>query len=91
MPFVRELGGEFAGFRGGSAYAQFVKEVGEAKTQVIQGEIDAPLFKSINDVLGIIFKLPSSAINRFMESLWKDSQGEDIDLIDYFVWRKKEE
>ena len=89
IPFLRDIGSEFAGFRGGSVLSQFYKEMGEAKTQIAQGELDMALFKSINDVGGMLFKYPSGQLNRVTDSLVKDIQGEDVDPVDYLIWREK--
>jgi len=89
FPLIREFGSEVAGFRGSSTLGSFYETLGKASTQIGQGELDAALVKSINNVGGIVFKYPSGAINRFGDSLVKDIQGEDVEPIDYLMWREK--
>lgn len=90
FPFLRELSSELAGFRGGSALSQFYDQAGKTVTQVEQGEVDAALLKSLNNLGGILFHYPSSQTNRTMEALWRDIQGEDVEAVDYLIWREKD-
>jgi hypothetical protein len=89
-PLLREAASEIAGFRGGSAASGFYKAIGDAWKQAEQGELDMPLAKAINKVGGIALKYPAGAINRFVDSWVKSSQGEDVDPIDFLMWRKKD-
>lgn len=89
MPIVRDGASALNGFQGGGALGGFWQEVGKLGTQVSQGELDAPLVKSLNNVGGVMFKYPSGQINRFFDTLWKDLDGEDVDTIDYLLWRKQ--
>ncbi|MEW8143795.1 MAG: hypothetical protein AB2777_21180 [Candidatus Thiodiazotropha endolucinida] len=90
FPLLREIGSEIQGFRGGSTAASFYEAIGNAATQIGQGEIDSALVKSINKLGGIAFKYPSSATNRAFDSLVKDIQGEDVAPIDYLMYREKD-
>ena len=89
MPIVRDGASALNGFQGGGALGGFWQEVGKLGTQVSQGELDAPLVKSLNNVGGVMFKYPSGQINRFFDTLWKDLDGGDVDTIDYLLWRKQ--
>ncbi|MCU7839664.1 MAG: hypothetical protein KZQ94_09825 [Candidatus Thiodiazotropha sp. (ex Troendleina suluensis)] len=90
FPLLREVGSEIMGFRGGSTLASFYELIGNASTQIGQGELDVALVKSLNKIGGILFKYPSSATNRVFDSVIKDVQGEDVDPIDYLMYRKKD-
>ncbi len=90
-PLFREAASEISGFRGGSAASGFYKAIGDAWEQGYeQGELDMALIKSFNKVGGIMLKYPAGAINRFVDSSVKYSQGEDVDLIDFLMWTKKD-
>lgn len=90
FPLFREIGSEINGFRGGSTAATFYEAIGNAATQIGQGELDVALVKSINKLGGIAFKYPSSATNRAFDSLVKDIEGEDVELMDYLMYREKD-
>ncbi|MCU7863653.1 MAG: hypothetical protein KZQ92_06715 [Candidatus Thiodiazotropha sp. (ex Lucinoma borealis)] len=90
FPLLREVGSEIQGFRGGSTVASFYEAIGNATTQIGQGELDTSLVKSLNKIGGIAFKYPSSATNRVFDSLVKDVEGEDVAPIDYLMYREKD-
>jgi hypothetical protein len=86
VPLLREFTSEFQGFRGGSAYGQFVAAVGQAKKQLEQGEVDAAALKAINSAAGIWWQYPSSQINRMGEVLWSDLQGDpESSMMEYVI------
>ncbi len=91
FPIVRMAGSEMEGFRGGSTLTSFSETFGRLYTQAEQGEVDVGLFKSLNKMGGIVFKYPSSAINRVVDSAIKDIEGENIGPVDYLVYREKDE
>ncbi|WP_272962283.1 hypothetical protein [Alcanivorax jadensis] len=91
MPLVRDGASAIQGFQGGGALGGFWDEVGRASRQVAQGEIDMPLFKALNNVGGTIFKYPAGQSNRMMESMWKDMNGEDVGVMDYLMYRQKDD
>jgi len=90
FPFVREFASEASGFRGNSAFGSLVKEAGDVIKQIDQGEFDTALVKSINDLGGIAFRYPSSAIGRAGDALYRDLQGEDVEPHEYLIWREKD-
>jgi hypothetical protein len=90
LPLLREIGSEIQGFRGGSTISTFYEAIGNAGTQIGQGELDPALFTAINTLGGITFKYPSGALNRAFRAGVAQQEGEDVDPIDYLMWRKKD-
>ena len=90
VPIVRELVSAASGFQGGGVIGAVAGEFGDVVTQINQGEVDSALIKSLNDLGGIAFKYPSSATGRFVDSLVKDIEGEDVEMLDYLMWREKD-
>jgi hypothetical protein len=88
MPMMRDLGSTLSGFQGGGALGGFWDTVGKAGVQLSQGEVDAALLKSLNNVGGVIFRYPSGQMNRTAEALWRDMNGEDVEAMDYLIWRQ---
>jgi len=88
MPIVRDGASALSGFQGGGALGGFWEEVGKLGTQVNQGELDPALLKSLNNVGGTMFRYPSGQLNRIFDTMWKDMNGEDVETIDYILWRK---
>jgi hypothetical protein len=91
LPLIREIASMIQGFSGGTTTMSYYKAISDVTVQAEQGELDTALFKSINTLGGMTFKYPSGAINRFASAAYKDSIGEDVDPIDYLMWRKKEQ
>jgi hypothetical protein len=52
---------------GGPAGARFLGELYKAAQQANQGEADAPLFKALNNIGGILLMYPATQINRTVE------------------------
>lgn len=90
MPLIREMGSEISGFRGGSVLTAGYEVFGKAYKQVEQGENDLPLWKSLNNLGGIAFKYPSRQINRTVDSVVKAVDGDEVDPVDYLIWREKQ-
>lgn len=91
MPIVREAASALGGFQGGGVLGSFFNDVAKVKTQAEQGEVDAPLLKSLNNVGGVLFKYPSSQTNRVFENLWEDMNGDDVEIMDYLLYREADE
>lgn len=90
LPMAREAVSAASGFQGGGVWGSLSSEIGKVSQQLAQGELDAPLVKSINNLGGIAFKYPSGAINRAGDALARDIQGEEVDAIEYLMWREKD-
>jgi hypothetical protein len=80
IPFLRALGGELQGYRGGNAVDTTFKEFGQLWDQVEQGEIDIELFSNFADVAGIVFHLPTGQISKTGRAGYKWWDGEDIGI-----------
>lgn len=91
MPLIRDGASVLQGFQGGGALGSFWEQVGRAGVQVSQGEVDAALLENLNDVGGTIFRYPSGQMNRTFSAMWEDMNGEDVEMIDYLLWRQQEE
>lgn len=91
MPIIREGASALSGFQGGGVLGSFWADAAKVKTQAAQGEVDAPLLKSLNNVGGTLFRYPSSQTNRVFESLWRDMNGEDVSTMDYLIYRQKDD
>lgn len=90
LPYFREIGSEISGFRGGSTTASYCEENGNAGTQIGQGGLNVCLVKSISKLAEIVLKYLSSAVNRAFDSLVKDIEDEDVELVDYLMYRVKD-
>lgn len=66
---VREFGSAVTGFFGysGPAGTRFFNEGSRVITQAQQGELDAPLAKSLNSTAGILFHYPAGQVQRTVE------------------------
>jgi hypothetical protein len=90
IPFVRELSSAAKGFDvTGTPQAGLLNDTGKAMTQIQQGEVDAALLKSINNVGGTLFHYPSSQMNRAIDAYWRENvEGEDVAPIEYVTGRR---
>src|SRR3546814_3758811 len=64
-------------------------DVCSSDLQVGQGEADLALFKAMNNTGGILFKYPSSQINKTVEAFVKMQQGEEVEAME-FIMRSEE-
>lgn len=64
VPFVRDLAGPMQGFGGGGAYGSITTEVTRPFQQIMQGEVDKALVKSIVNATGLATGLPATQFNR---------------------------
>ncbi|MFC4353172.1 hypothetical protein ACFOW6_16605 [Fodinicurvata halophila] len=89
MPFVRDIASVSSGFEGGGAYGAITKEFAAPFTQAGQGEVDPALVKSVINATGLATGLPSTQINRAVDAAWREAEGEDVSLGEYFLGRKR--
>lgn len=67
---------EFTTGYAGPSGGRFFGEVYKLAMQVHQGDVDMPLIKALDNVVGILFKLPSGQINRTVEGIAALNAGE---------------
>ena len=87
IPFVRDVSSVIGGFSGGGAYGAITEELARPFQQAGQGEIDAPLVKSIINVTGLATGIPSGQINRAVDAGWRAAEGEDVSPAEYLLGR----
>lgn len=87
IPFVRDLGGIYAGFSGGGAYGAMTEELTRPLQQAAQGEVDRPFVKSIINATGLFTGLPTGQINRAVDAGWRAAEGEDVSPAEYILGR----
>lgn len=85
IPGVSQFSGTFKGFDGGVSLNQVYERFGAAYTQAAQGEADLALFKSLNNLGGLLLRYPSSATNRIMDAAWRQAEGEDVSPLEYIM------
>ena len=95
IPGFREIASEASGFRGGGIVGNgldMFKRVWEQSGQLYDdsGEfdtdaLDRALFKSLNNFGGMLFKYPSSQLNKSLEAYALQQDGEDVDMIEFFM------
>lgn len=90
IPFVRELSSAAKGFSvTGTPQAGLLNDTGKVMTQLQQGEVDAALLKSLNNVGGTLFHYPSAQMNRAIDAYWRENvEGEDVAPIEYITGRR---
>ena len=78
MVGLRELSAAANGMFGysGPAGTRFFSEFAKLGRQIEQGETDMPLFKALNNSLGILLHYPAGAVNRFVEGATALNEGE---------------
>jgi hypothetical protein len=67
---------EFGASYGGPAGARFIGEITKLLQQVHQGEADAAFMKSLSNVLGMLFHLPATQVNRTVEGAVALKEGQ---------------
>jgi len=76
---LRELTGAIQGFDySGPTGSRIFSEAGKLIQQSAQLEPDRAFVRAINQVTGILFKLPAAAQQRFIDAFWDASEGEDV-------------
>ena len=85
IPFIRELGGEVQGFRGGGVPASISRDFGRVWTQVSEGEIDKELGLAANNVAGVLLHYPSAQINKSMRAYIDYKNNEDIRAVNFLL------
>ena len=85
LPIVREVVSAAQGFATGGAIGSFISKVAKLEQQVEQGEVDEAALKSLNNVLGVLFRYPSSQINKTGAALFDLAEEEDVDALDFLM------
>jgi len=80
MVGLREIGGAVQGYAGyeGPAGTRFFSTFSRLVKQAEQGELDAALWRALNDVAGIFFHYPSGQIRRTVEGVEALAEGRTI-------------
>lgn len=87
LPFIRDVASPLEGFAGGGAYGSITEEAARPITQMIQGELDAALVKSIVAAGGLTTGLPSAQINRAVDAAFREAEGQDVAPWEYLLGR----
>jgi hypothetical protein len=84
IPFAREtLNARYGG--GNTVIGSLTRDVYTFYQQAAQGEIDAALVKSLNNIGGTLLHYPASQTNRFIDAAWREAEGEDVDWYEYGI------
>lgn len=84
VPFVREtLNARYGG--GNTVVGSLTRDFYTVYQQSAQGEIDAALIKSLNNVGGTLLHYPASQTNRFIDAAWREAEGENVDWYEPFI------
>jgi hypothetical protein len=89
LPFVRDIASGVQGFSGGGAYGSIMDTIARPIFQASQGEVDKALIKSMVDVGGLFFHVPSTQINRFVDATWRQAEGDDVSPIEFIMGKSK--
>ncbi|MCA9244511.1 MAG: hypothetical protein KDA32_11180 [Phycisphaerales bacterium] len=87
VPFIREVQSARYG-SGNTPLGGVATDLYKSMLQAEQGEIDAQLIKSFNNVGGTLFHYPSSQINRAVDAYWRESEGEDVAPYEYITGKR---
>lgn len=88
VPFVRDAASLLDGFDAGGAYGAVMGDlVAKPMKQIMQGEVDAALVKSIVNAAGLVSGAPALQINRGIDAAWRQAEGEDVSPIEYLLGR----
>jgi hypothetical protein len=85
VPFVRDVGSTMGGFEGGGAYGAMTKELAQPVKEIVQGEFDKGLVKSIINATGLATGLPATQINRAVDAEWRRREGDDVSPLEYLL------
>jgi len=97
LPFVREVGGAWQGFSaGGAADAQLeslgkgIGTIGGVGEKLVTGEDvnEYQTARSLTNLANVFVPLPAGAINQILRAEEKRANGEDVSLIEYFVYQE---
>jgi hypothetical protein len=94
VPVAREFISDMEGFNTGGAIGSFAGAAGSMATQWGQvweegsTELDGQLLKSTNNVLGTLFKYPTSQINRTGDAIWHYNEGYDVEFMEFITGYK---
>lgn len=87
LPFVRDVASTMGGFEGGGAYGAITKEAATPFVEMVQGEVDKGLIKSIINGTGLATGAPSTQLNRALDAAWRQMDGEDVSPLEYLLGR----
>lgn len=85
IPLVREVATAANGFPTGGAVGSFASKVTKAAQQVSDGEVDAAAAKAILNVMGPLFRFPSSQINKTGDAIYQNEEGYDVEPLHYLM------
>ena len=88
VPFLRDVTGPLEGFDGGGAYGGITKDIAAPFIQIVQGDFDKPLVKSIINAGGLATGIPSLQINRFVDAWMRANEGEDVPWAEYLLGKR---
>lgn len=88
LPGIRDISGVAQGF-GGGTYSAIIDAVWEPMRQIQQGEADKALWKSAINLAGLTGRVPSAQINRALDAAWREAEGEDVSVLEYFLGRPR--
>ena len=86
LPVVRDAVGLYDGY-GGGTYASIINAPVNVLKQATQGEVDRAAVKSAVDLTGMMLRLPSSQMNRFIDAGWRELEGDDVSPLEYLLGR----
>lgn len=89
IPFVRDLAGPLQGFSGGGAYGAITGELTRPMQQIMQGDVDAALVKSVISATGVATGLPATQINRAVDAAWRQVEGEQVAPLEYLLGKSR--
>lgn len=85
IPFARELPAAIEGFPTGGAWGSFINRVVKVSEQTEQGGVDDAFIRAWNSLFGILFRYPSTQMNKTGDAIYKASEGEDIEWFEYLT------
>ena len=97
VPFVRDGASVFKGFGGGGAYGGAIEDAGKG-VQGLFNVVTSPMsddglqlsdVKKVINGTGLATGLPSTQINRAVDSAWRASEGKDVSPIEYILGKSK--
>ncbi len=86
-PGIRDASSVLQGFDSGGAYGAMLGEMTAPFQQAIQGDVDKGLVKSIINFAGLTTGAPSTQVNRVVDAMWRQSEGDDVAPIEFLMGR----
>ena len=85
VPLAREVATASKGFSTGGAIGGFAQSVADAGVQISQGEVDAAAVKAVNNVTGVLFRYPTSQVNKTGQAFFEDTPWNDVKWWEYIT------